>query len=192
MENRNGLAVDADVSHATGTAERDSTLAFIGRHNPRRRITLAADKLFDVEGFVKDLRPAPRRSPSMATSANWALSARPRSMAAQRAIPVMPEAQSQKAHRGNLRLGQAHRRHRQRETARSRQGQGRLQLRHRRLQSHPHPEPHRSGRMTTDADGQTLRHLSHSRRPPATAASPLTPKLNNYRLAPVGSCERIY
>lgn len=56
MENRNGLAVDADVSHATGTAERDTALAFIGRHNPRRRITLAADKLFDVEGFVKDLR----------------------------------------------------------------------------------------------------------------------------------------
>jgi hypothetical protein len=63
MENRNGLAVDADVSHATGTAERDSTLAFIGRHNPRRRITLAADKLFDVEGFVKDLRA---RTPQIA------------------------------------------------------------------------------------------------------------------------------
>jgi hypothetical protein len=38
MENRNGLA--ADVSHAAGTAERDTALAFIGRHTPRR-ITLA-------------------------------------------------------------------------------------------------------------------------------------------------------
>lgn len=57
MENRNGLAVQADVSHATGTAERDMALELIARHRPgRRRVTLAADKLFDVEGFVKDLR----------------------------------------------------------------------------------------------------------------------------------------
>lgn len=57
MENRNGLAVQADVSHATGTAERDTALQLIDRHRPRaRRVTLAADKLFDVEDFVKSLR----------------------------------------------------------------------------------------------------------------------------------------
>ena len=56
MENRNGLAVQADVSHATGTAERDTALLLIERQNPRHRITLAADKLFDVESFVTALR----------------------------------------------------------------------------------------------------------------------------------------
>ncbi len=57
MENRNGLAVQADVSHATGTAERDTALKLIDRHRPQaRRVTLAADKLFDVEGFVNSLR----------------------------------------------------------------------------------------------------------------------------------------
>ena len=57
MENRNGLAVEADVSHATGTAERDSALALIDRYRWHgRRITLATDKLFDVEGFVAGLR----------------------------------------------------------------------------------------------------------------------------------------
>lgn len=57
MENRNGLAVEADVSHATGTAERDTALQLVDRHNPQgRRITLAADKLFDVESFVTGLR----------------------------------------------------------------------------------------------------------------------------------------
>jgi len=57
MENRNGLAVQADVSHATGTAERDTALKLIDRHKPStRRVTLGADKLFDVEGFVKELR----------------------------------------------------------------------------------------------------------------------------------------
>jgi hypothetical protein len=56
MENRNGLAVQADVSHATGTSERDIALALIDRHKSPRRVTLAADKLFDVESFVTGLR----------------------------------------------------------------------------------------------------------------------------------------
>ena len=57
MENRNGLVVQADVSHATGTAERDAALRLIDRHKPQgRRVTLGADKLFDTEGFVAALR----------------------------------------------------------------------------------------------------------------------------------------
>ena len=65
MGNRIELAVEADVSHATGTAERDNALALIGRHTPRRRVTLAADKLLDVEGFVTALR-ARRVTPHIA------------------------------------------------------------------------------------------------------------------------------
>lgn len=56
MENRNGLAVDAVLSHATGTAEREAALTMVGRRSGRRRITLGVDKAFDVGDFVKALR----------------------------------------------------------------------------------------------------------------------------------------
>jgi transposase len=56
MENRNGLAVDATLTHATGKAEREATLTMLDRRSNRRRITLAADKAYDVEAFIGDLR----------------------------------------------------------------------------------------------------------------------------------------
>jgi transposase len=57
MENRHGLAVAANVTQASGTAERQTALDLIDSHRPgRRRITVGADKGFDVEGFVRNLR----------------------------------------------------------------------------------------------------------------------------------------
>jgi len=56
MENRNGLAVQAMLNHATGTAEREAALAMLDRQKRVRRITLAADKAYDVAAFVGDLR----------------------------------------------------------------------------------------------------------------------------------------
>jgi transposase len=56
MENRNGLAVSAALTHATGTAEREATLAMLDRRKRRRRVTLGADKAYDVMAFVEDLR----------------------------------------------------------------------------------------------------------------------------------------
>jgi IS5 family transposase len=56
MENRNGLAVDAALTHATGTAEREAALALLDRCKADRRITLGADKAYDVTAFVEDLR----------------------------------------------------------------------------------------------------------------------------------------
>lgn len=57
MENRHGLAVGGRISQATGTAERETALELIdGRRSRRRRITLGADKAYDVEQFVHDLR----------------------------------------------------------------------------------------------------------------------------------------
>lgn len=58
MENRNGLAVLGSVSRAGGTAERDVALALIDQHRGRRmrRITLGADKAYDVEPFIAELR----------------------------------------------------------------------------------------------------------------------------------------
>jgi transposase len=56
MENRNGLAVDAALTHATGRAEREAALTILDRRKPGRRITLGADKAYDVTAFVEDLR----------------------------------------------------------------------------------------------------------------------------------------
>jgi transposase len=56
MENRSGLAVDGGVSLASGTAERDSALALVDRRGNRQRITLGADKAYDVRQFIADLR----------------------------------------------------------------------------------------------------------------------------------------
>src|ERR1700760_117862 len=58
MENRNGLAVAGAVSQATGTAEREMALTLVDRHrgSSSRRITLGADKAYDVAAFVQDLR----------------------------------------------------------------------------------------------------------------------------------------
>ena len=56
MENRHALIVDAAMSRATGTAERDAALRMLGRRKSRGRITLGADKAYDVSGFVDALR----------------------------------------------------------------------------------------------------------------------------------------
>jgi transposase len=56
MENRNGLVVGATVTQATGTAEREAALALVDGLAARGRITLGADKGYDVREFVGDLR----------------------------------------------------------------------------------------------------------------------------------------
>jgi transposase len=58
MENRNGLVVQADLTHADGHGERKAALDMINRHAPgsTRRLTLGADKGYDSRDFVADLR----------------------------------------------------------------------------------------------------------------------------------------
>ena len=56
MENRNGLAVDGGITQASGTAEREAALAMLDSRTGRRRITLGADKAYDVRAFTEDLR----------------------------------------------------------------------------------------------------------------------------------------
>jgi len=60
MENRNGLIVQADLTHADGRAERKAALDMIHRHSPgsTRQLTLDADKGYDSADFVPDLRQA--------------------------------------------------------------------------------------------------------------------------------------
>ena len=56
MENRHGLVIGGTASLATGTAEREAALALIDGLRRRRRITLGADKAYDVADFVTALR----------------------------------------------------------------------------------------------------------------------------------------
>ena len=57
MEKRNGLVAQSCLTHATGTAERDAALVLVDRLGPqRRRITLGADKGYDVLVVVHALR----------------------------------------------------------------------------------------------------------------------------------------
>ena len=58
MENRNGLIVEAALTRASGTAEREAALDLLEHRcgRSKRRMTLGADKAYDVSGFVGDLR----------------------------------------------------------------------------------------------------------------------------------------
>ncbi len=58
MENRNGFAVDAEMTHADGHGERVAALEMYHRVDPgsTRRLTLGADKGNDDAGFVAELK----------------------------------------------------------------------------------------------------------------------------------------
>lgn len=56
MENRNGLVVDAILTQATGTAEREAALSMLAQLPGQHRITLGADKNYDTADFVKSCR----------------------------------------------------------------------------------------------------------------------------------------
>ncbi len=56
-ENRHGFIVDTAVTDASGTAERDAAIALLGELPlTRRRITVAADKLYDTRAWVGAVR----------------------------------------------------------------------------------------------------------------------------------------
>ena len=57
-ENRHGLVVEATLTEAAGTAEREAAKDMIQSHAPgsERRLTVGADKAYDTAGFVADLR----------------------------------------------------------------------------------------------------------------------------------------
>ena len=58
MENRNGLVVQAHLTQASGTAEREAAIVMLDQQSPgsTRRITLGADKGYDAACFVGELR----------------------------------------------------------------------------------------------------------------------------------------
>jgi hypothetical protein len=52
VENYHRLVVDAELTPATGTAERGAALAIVTTIPSRRRFTLGADKGYDTQDFV--------------------------------------------------------------------------------------------------------------------------------------------
>jgi transposase len=80
MENRHGLVVDGTLTLATGVAEREAALAMLDRRPSRRRVTLGADKTYDVRQFIKDLR-ARRVTPHVAVDGHLSPAGKPRSTA---------------------------------------------------------------------------------------------------------------
>jgi hypothetical protein len=75
MENRNGLAVDANVTRATGTCERKAALEMIEAIPGDNRISVGADKAYDAKDFVKRCR-ANNAVPHVAQKKNSAIDAR--------------------------------------------------------------------------------------------------------------------
>jgi transposase len=75
MENRNGLVVDACLTEANGHAERIAALHMIEPRGDRPRpITLGADKAYDAEDFVNELRSM-NATPHVAQNVNGRSSA---------------------------------------------------------------------------------------------------------------------
>jgi len=56
MKNRNGLAVDAEITQATGTCEREAALEMIEVIPGNHRATVGADKAYDTRNFVDQCR----------------------------------------------------------------------------------------------------------------------------------------
>src|SRR6201999_2471524 len=56
MENRNGLVVDAELTPATGTAEREAALKMLAQVPKSATVTVGADKGYDTRDFVAQSR----------------------------------------------------------------------------------------------------------------------------------------
>ena len=74
IENRNGLIVDTELTHATGWAERAAAEAMIETVAPGGGVTLGADKNYDTAAHVTALR-ALRVTPHVAQNTNGRRSA---------------------------------------------------------------------------------------------------------------------
>ena len=56
MENHHGLVINAQVTQATGTAEREAAVDMVGALSGTHRVTLGVDKAHDTRDCVDDLR----------------------------------------------------------------------------------------------------------------------------------------
>ena len=184
MENRNGLAVAATLTQATGTAEREAALAMLDRRPAGRRVTLGADKAYDVEAFVGALRSAPVD----------AAYRHPRASCRRPARPARPPIDDRTLRHAGYAISQRIRKRIEEifgwiktpgglakvESARPGEGRGRLRLRRRRLQPRPHPQAARAaGFMIRSAAAHPPRRRPNApdiRPPPTTFSTIRQPK----------------
>ena len=154
MENRHGLLVDACLTLADGHAERVAALHMIEPRADRpQAITLGADKAYDVEDFVNELRSM-KVTPHVAQNTSGRSSAIDRPHDAARWLcrqPAYP-----KAHRGGVRLDQDSRRAGEDEVPRPRSCRMGLHLRGGRLQSGAAAQAHGGASMSAPADCQLI------------------------------------
>jgi len=85
MENRHGLVISGSATMASGTAERAAALALIDGYRRRHRITLGADKAYDVADFVAALRSR-SVSPHIAIDGHVRVTGKPRKTAVDRRV----------------------------------------------------------------------------------------------------------
>ena len=90
MENRHGLAVDVELTTATGTSERDAALVMRQRVR-HHRCTLGADKGGDVAAFVRDCQDL-RVTPHVARRDSWWGNAQPTKLSTTTRAPSEPAA----------------------------------------------------------------------------------------------------
>ena len=140
MENRNGLVVDACLTEANGHAERIAALHMIEPRADRPRpITLGADKGYDAEDFVNELRSM-NATPHVAQNTSGRSSAIDGRTTRHRGLCGQPT--HSQADRGGLRLDQDGRRPGADQVPRPRARRVGLHLRGRRLQSGAAAEAH--------------------------------------------------
>ena len=193
MENRNALIVDAELTAATGYAERDCAVEMLARlPASRRRRTIAADKAYDTRDFVAKhprsrlhtARRAEHHEPTIRDRWSHHPTPRPRRLAA-----------NTQTGRGTVRVDQDHRRRTQASLHRPTTKPGLVQDRSRRLQPHPN---HRTRRRTslTDRPGhpERVRQIEDSaktgrRRATRTDTAPSDPEFHHPASAS-GSAER--
>lgn len=56
VENRHGLVVEHETTHATGTAEREAAVEMVAQIPGSHRVTVGADKIYDTRTCVDELR----------------------------------------------------------------------------------------------------------------------------------------
>ena len=143
MENRNGLAVEATLTHASGTAEREATLVMLDRKKRPNPITLGADKAYGRDRLRGRSAP-PQCHPPYRRQRHRVQAGKGPQNRHRRGDNQPPRLCHQPAlpqtHRGGLRLDQDRSGLRNRQSPRQTACRRHLHPRRRRLQSDPYPE----------------------------------------------------
>src|SRR5215472_12501340 len=101
MENRNGLVVAAEMTPATGTIEREATVAMVEQLAEGQHMTMGADKAYDTADFRRRDGSAGRHATCVAAHQRPAVCDRWPHHASSRLCDQRAGAQ---AHRGSVRL----------------------------------------------------------------------------------------